>query len=133
MPAAGSSATSTRSRDYSDYSYFYDKYFASGCNWITQSGYQYLKTHPAAYGNCYGGTPYPAADFTEPQEYVITNGHYTKWANELRVTTPQDEPGQGTLGRVRAAPGARDLGAVHDPRRRRQPVHHRIRRASRRA
>jgi|HubBroStandDraft_4_1064222.scaffolds.fasta_scaffold20494_2 iron complex outermembrane receptor protein len=84
--------------DYSDYSYFYDKYFASGCNWITQSGYQYLKAHPAAYGNCYGGTPYPAADFTEPQEYVITNGHYTKWSNELRVSTPQDEPVKALLG-----------------------------------
>jgi iron complex outermembrane recepter protein len=84
--------------DYSDYSYFYDKYFASGCNWINQSGYNYLKAHPSAYGACYSGTPYPAADYTEPQEYVITNGHYTKWANELRLSTPQDLPVKALVG-----------------------------------
>jgi iron complex outermembrane recepter protein len=85
--------------DYSDYTYFYDKYFASGCNWVTQSGYQYLQNHPGAHAACGGGTPYPAASsFTEPQEYVITNGHYTKWANELRVSTPQQLPVRALLG-----------------------------------
>jgi iron complex outermembrane recepter protein len=76
--------------DYSDYSYFYDQFFGSGCNWVTESGYHYLQANPAAHGNCYSGTKYPAGDFTEPQEYVITNGHYTKWSNELRVSTPQE-------------------------------------------
>jgi iron complex outermembrane recepter protein len=84
--------------DYSDYTYFYDKYFGSGCNWVNQAGYQYLQAHPAAYGNCYGGTPYPAADYAEPQEYVITNGHYNKWAHELRVTTPQQYPVKALVG-----------------------------------
>jgi iron complex outermembrane recepter protein len=85
--------------DYSDYTYFYDKYFASGCQWLTNSGYQYATTHKGSYGGCVGGTPYPsAADFTEPQEYVITNGHYTKWSNELRLTTPQDEPVKALFG-----------------------------------
>ncbi len=84
--------------DYSDYSYYYDKFFASGCNWVTQTGANYLQANPAAHGNCYTGTPYPAGDFTEPQEYVITNGHYTKWSHELRVTTPQEYPLKGIVG-----------------------------------
>jgi iron complex outermembrane recepter protein len=87
--------------DYSDYSYFYDKYFGSGCQWVTQAGYNYV-TNPAnskAYGNCLGGTAYPNNSyFTAPQEYVITNGHYDKWSNELRVTTPQDWAVKGLLG-----------------------------------
>jgi iron complex outermembrane recepter protein len=85
--------------DYSDYTYFYDKYFASGCQWLTNAGYQYATTHPGSYGACLGGTPYPSAsDFTEPQEYVITNGHYTKWAHELRVSTPQQYPVKALVG-----------------------------------
>jgi iron complex outermembrane receptor protein len=82
--------------DYSDYSYFYDKYFGSGCNWVTESGYQHLQglgqANPAG-PHCTSGTTY-----SMPQEYVITNGHYTKWSNELRVATPQDEPVKGILG-----------------------------------
>ena len=63
------------------------------------SGYQYLQSHPGAHAACGGGTPYPgASSFTEPQEYVITNGHYTKWANELRVSTPQQLPVRALLG-----------------------------------
>ncbi len=82
--------------DYSDYTYFYDKYFASGCNWVTQSGYNYLNSHAT---NCYGGVPYPSNSyFTAPQEYVITNGHYTKWSNELRITTPQEYALKALLG-----------------------------------
>jgi len=84
--------------DYSDYTYFYDKFFASGCNWVTQTGYNYLQANPGAHNACYGGTPYPAGDFTEPQEYVITNGHYTKWSQELRVTTPQEYPLKAIAG-----------------------------------
>ncbi|HXY95935.1 MAG TPA: TonB-dependent receptor [Steroidobacteraceae bacterium] len=84
--------------DYSDYSYYYDKFFASGCNWVNESGYKYLQANPAAYAACYTGTAYPAGDYTEPQEYVITNGHYTKWSHELRLTTPQDNPLKGIVG-----------------------------------
>ncbi len=29
---------------------------------------------------------------------MITNGHYTKWSQELRVTTPQQYPVKGTVG-----------------------------------
>jgi iron complex outermembrane receptor protein len=87
--------------DYSDYSFFYDQFFASGCNWVTQSGYQYLQT-PAgqtARANCLTGTVnFPAGSFTEPQEWVITNGYYTKWSHELRVSTPQEYPVKALVG-----------------------------------
>ena len=61
--------------DYADYSYFYDKYFGSGANWVNNAG-----------------TP------AEPQEFVIEKHHYTKWSNELRVTTPQQYAVKGTVG-----------------------------------
>jgi iron complex outermembrane recepter protein len=67
--------------DYSDYSYFYDKYYGSGAFW---------------HGN--GATPGTLGPPIEPQEFVITNGHYTKWSNELRVNTPQQYAVKGTLG-----------------------------------
>ena len=87
--------------DYSDYTYFYDKYFASGCQWVTQSGYNYLTNpaNPKAYSNCFAGTKYPNDSYyTAPQEYVITNGHYDKWFTELRVSTPQQYPLKGLVG-----------------------------------
>jgi len=85
--------------DYSDYSYFYDKYFGSGCLWVTQAGYNYVNSHAAtAPGACYSGTKYPAGSYAEPQEYVITNGKYTKASNELRVSTPPDWPVNGIVG-----------------------------------
>jgi iron complex outermembrane recepter protein len=84
--------------DYSDYSYFYDKFFGSGCNWVTQAGYQYLQANPSAQSNCFKGVGYPPGSFTEPQEFVITNGHYTKWSQELRLTTPQQWPVKGLVG-----------------------------------
>jgi iron complex outermembrane recepter protein len=61
--------------DYSDYSYFYDKYFGSGVLWNNSAGKE-----------------------IEPQEFVITNGHYTKWSNELRISTPQQYPVKATAG-----------------------------------
>jgi iron complex outermembrane receptor protein len=66
--------------DYSDYSYFYDKYFASGANWLSGAGIK-------------GVSPQ-----IEPQEFVITTGHYTKWSNELRVNTPQQYAVKATVG-----------------------------------
>ena len=61
--------------DYSDYSYFYDKYFASGALWTGNSG-----------------------QIVEPQEIVLTRGRYNKWSHELRVTTPQNYPVKATVG-----------------------------------
>ncbi len=61
--------------DYSDYSFFYDKYFGSGNYWKTNTGAT-----------------------VEPQEFVVSRGHYTKWSNELRVTTPQQYAVKGTVG-----------------------------------
>jgi iron complex outermembrane recepter protein len=85
--------------DYSDYTYFYDKFFGSGCNWVTTSGYNYLQANPTAAHACFtGAAAYPAGDYAEPQEYVITNGHYTKWSHELRLTTPQNYPVKGIVG-----------------------------------
>jgi iron complex outermembrane receptor protein len=84
--------------DYQDYTFWYDKYYGSGCNWVTQSGYNYTKTHP--YGNCLAtfSPSLPPGSYTEGQEFVITRGHYTKWNQELRVTTPQEYPVKGTFG-----------------------------------
>ena len=84
--------------DYADYSYFYDKYYGSGCLWLTQAGYNYEKAHPGAAAGCFTGNLLPAGSYTEPQEFVITRGHYTKWSQELRVTTPQEYPVHGTVG-----------------------------------
>jgi len=61
--------------DYADYSYFYDKYYGSGVFWNDNTG-----------------AP------VQPQEFVIQNAHYTKWSNELRVSTPQDLRVHGTAG-----------------------------------
>ena len=61
--------------DYSDYSYIYDKYFGSGNFWRDSAGQP-----------------------VEPQEFVITRGHYTKWSNELRVSTPQQCPVKALVG-----------------------------------
>ena len=66
--------------DYSDYSYFYDKYFGSGANWLSGAGVKGVSAE------------------IEPQEFVITNGHYTKWSNELRVSTPQQYAVKLTAG-----------------------------------
>jgi iron complex outermembrane recepter protein len=84
--------------DYADYSYFYDKFFASGCNWVTEAGYRNIQNNPAALGNCYKGVGYPAGDFVMPQEFVITKGRYTKWSHEFRVSTPQEWPVKAIAG-----------------------------------
>src|SRR5580658_6803557 len=86
--------------DYSDYSYFYDKFFGSGCNWLTQTGYNYAKAHGiGAYCSGAAASSFPAGSFvSDPQEFVTTNGHYTKWSHELRLSTPQDLPVKGILG-----------------------------------
>ena len=33
-----------------------------------------------------------------PQEFVIEDNHYSKWSNELRVSSPQDYSVKGTVG-----------------------------------
>ena len=86
--------------DYSDYSYFYDKFFGSGCNWLTQTGYNYVKSHGiGSYCSGASASSFPPGSFVaNPTEFVITNGHYTKWSHELRLTTPQDLPVKGIVG-----------------------------------
>ena len=53
-------------------------------------------------GGSNSGSARPAAPagepYSEPQEFVITRGHYTKWSQELRITTPQEYPVHGTVG-----------------------------------
>ena len=86
--------------DYSDYSYFYDKFFGSGCNWLTQTGYNYVQAN--GIGSYCSGAPassFPPGSFVaNPQEFVITNGTYTKWSHELRLATPRDRPVKGIVG-----------------------------------
>ena len=100
MTYAGAFMRNTHSiADYGDYSYWYDKYYGSGCLWLTQSGYNYGKAHPDAAASCLsGGALLPPGSYAEPQEFVITHGHYTKWSQELRVNTPQEYPVHGTVG-----------------------------------
>lgn len=74
--AGGWLARNTHSvADYADYSYFYDKYYGSGAFWKDNTG-----------------AP------VEPQEFVIQSGHYTKWSNELRLSTPEHWRVHGTAG-----------------------------------
>ena len=61
--------------DYSDYSEFYDKMNGSG-----------------AYYDGNSGTP------IMPQQFVIGAGDFEMWSQELRVTTPLDEPVHATVG-----------------------------------
>jgi len=61
--------------DYSDYSYFYDKYYGSGTYWHNAAGQTIM-----------------------PQEFVISKGRFIKWSNELRLTTPQSYPVKATVG-----------------------------------
>ncbi len=61
--------------DYSDYSEFYDKMYGSG-----------------AYYDGNAGTP------IMPQQFVIGAGDFEMWSQELRVTTPLDEPVHATVG-----------------------------------
>ena len=73
--------------DYADYSYFYDKYYGSGYFWRGNPG-----------STTVGGVTSPAGPNIMPQEFVIEKHHYTKWSNELRVSTPQQYAVKGTLG-----------------------------------
>jgi iron complex outermembrane receptor protein len=61
--------------DYSDYSYFYDKHLGSGVYWLDNAGNKIM-----------------------PQQFVIQKNHFTKWSNELRVSTPQQLPVKATVG-----------------------------------
>ncbi len=66
--------------DYSDYSEFYDRYYGSGAFWVGQNANGTL------------GGP------IMPQEFVYTKGAFQKWSNEVRLTTPADQPVRATLG-----------------------------------
>ncbi len=61
--------------DYSDYGEFYDKQTSYGAYYIGNNGKPIM-----------------------PQQYVIGAGDFEMWSQELRVTTPLDEPVHGTAG-----------------------------------
>ena len=69
--------------DYSDYSYWYDQHYGSGTFW---------RQNPGSAGGA------PAGAYAQPQEFVIEDNHYTKWSNELRVSSPQQYFIRGMLG-----------------------------------
>jgi iron complex outermembrane receptor protein len=61
--------------DYSDYSLFYDRVFGSGAYWTDAKGNPIM-----------------------PQELVVTKGYFQKWSNEVRLSTPQDQPVHAIAG-----------------------------------
>jgi iron complex outermembrane receptor protein len=61
--------------DYSDYSEFYDKMNGSGAYYLGNNGAPIM-----------------------PQQFVIGAGDFEMWSQELRVTTPLDEPVHATMG-----------------------------------
>ena len=61
--------------EYSDYSVFYDRVFASGSYWTGNQG-----------------------QFVMPQEYVVGRGYFEKWSNEIRFTTPVEKVVHATGG-----------------------------------
>jgi iron complex outermembrane recepter protein len=61
--------------DYSDYSLFYDRVYASGAYWKDHAGKPIM-----------------------PQELVVSVGYFQKWSHELRLSTPQDLPVRATVG-----------------------------------
>jgi iron complex outermembrane recepter protein len=67
--------TSHTVAEYSDYSEFYDRSYGSGAFWVGNNGNPVM-----------------------PQEYVIGGDNYEKWSNELRVSTPEDQPLRATVG-----------------------------------
>ncbi len=48
-----------------------------------------------------------------PQQFVIGAGDFEMWSQELRVTTPLDEPVHATAGRIHGAPDAQHLAELH--------------------
>jgi len=61
--------------DYSDYSEFYDRVYGYGAYYTNNSGQPIM-----------------------PQEFVISGGDFEMWSQELRVTTPLDQPVHATFG-----------------------------------
>ena len=61
--------------DYSDYSEFYDKNTSYGASYVGNNGKPIM-----------------------PQQFVIGAGDFEMWSQELRVTTPLDEPVHATAG-----------------------------------
>ena len=61
--------------DYSDYSLFYDKLYGSGLYFYDNAG-----------------------QLIDPRQQVNSSHHFLKWSNELRFSTPQDQPVKGTFG-----------------------------------
>ncbi|MBV8340747.1 MAG: TonB-dependent receptor [Gammaproteobacteria bacterium] len=61
--------------DYSDYSLFYDRVYGSGVYWTGNNGLPVMG-----------------------QELVVSRHDFEKWSHELRLSTPLDLPGKGTVG-----------------------------------
>jgi iron complex outermembrane receptor protein len=61
--------------DYSDYSEFYDRVYTTGPSWADHAGNPIM-----------------------PQEIVVTKGYFQKWSNEVRLSTPQDQPVHAIVG-----------------------------------
>jgi outer membrane receptor protein involved in Fe transport len=61
--------------DYSDYSFFYDKYYGSG-NYFYDNAYHLIN----------------------PAQQVIGNHNFDKWSHELRFTTPKENALRATFG-----------------------------------
>jgi iron complex outermembrane recepter protein len=61
--------------DYSDYSFFYDKYYGSGNYFYDNAGH-----------------------LINPAQQVIGRNDFEKWSHELRFTTPKEYPVKATFG-----------------------------------
>ena len=61
--------------DYSDYSFFYDKYYASGNYFYDNAGH-----------------------LINPAQQVLGDHSFDKWSNELRFSTPKEYPLRATFG-----------------------------------
>ena len=64
------------SADYTDYTYWYDQY----------NSYYYAYFHDNA-GN-----------LVDPTQHILGNDHFTKWSNELRISSPKDDRFRWVVG-----------------------------------
>ena len=69
MPAATWTATINAASDYTDYSFFYDTLYGYGVYIYDNHG-----------------------NLIDPSQYILEKDYFTKLSNELRVSTPADQP-----------------------------------------
>ena len=82
--------------DYTDYSLFYDTQYGSGEYFLDNAG-----------------------NLVNPAQTIIGRDHYSKYSNELRVSSPKDFPFTIRRGTVPRAPGARNPAGLRCRQRRR--------------